>query len=412
MRLAFRISGALALLAAAVPAAYSQEVRASITGLVTDPSGAPVAAANVRVTNLASNVAVAAASNETGNYVTPFLPPGRYELTVEAGGFKKFLRQNIVLESQDKARVDVQLEVGELTQSVTVNESMSLLQTETANRSQIISNELIREVPTQGRNPFQIAWVAPGVVKSGSWRYLRSLDIGGTSGISINGGREKQNEVLLDGISDVQADRTVMSVPTMDSVQEFKVQTNTYDAQYGRTGGGIITIVTKGGGNAFHGTAFEYLQADNLNANQWELNRGNIKRPGMAINTFGAQASGPVLIPKVFNGKNRLFWMLSYEGLRHRTADPDVKTFPLMEWRGGDFSTLLNAQGQRVAIYDPLTVRPDGTRQPFAGNVLPANRLNPVALNAMKYYPAPSAPGDGPAHVNNFPYPSIWFAGM
>ena len=135
-----------------------------------------------------------------------------------------------------------------------------------------LANEIIQNVPTQGRNPFQIAWAASGVIKSGSWRYLRSFDIGGTSGISINGGREKTNEVLLDGISDVRAEYTVISIPTTESVQEFKVQSNTYDAQYGRTGGGVITIVTKGGTNEFHGTAFEYFQNDKLNANQSELN--------------------------------------------------------------------------------------------------------------------------------------------
>ena len=391
---------------------YGQEVRASITGIVTDPSGASVVGALITVTNVSQNISVTTRSNEAGNFATPFLAPGTYRLTVESSGFKKFIRENIVLQAQDKARIDVPLQVGALADSVTVSESVSMLETETASRSQIISNELIANVPTQGRNPFQIAWAAPGVIKSGSWRYLRSLDIGGTSGISINGGKEKENEVLLDGISDVQAGRTVMSVPTMDSVQEFKVLTNTYDAQYGRTGGGIITIVTKSGGNEFHGALWEYLQADNLNANQWELNKGGIKRPNMAINTFGAQTSGPIYVPKVFNGKNRLFWLLSYEGLRHRTADPDIKTFPLMEWRNGDFSTLYNAQGQKVIIYDPISTKADGTRTPFADNKIPAARLNKVAIEALKYYPAPKTAGDGPAHTNNYPYPSIWWAGM
>jgi hypothetical protein len=402
----------LLLLLAGIPLAYSQEVRASVTGLVTDPTGAAVAGASINVTNLATNIVVSAKSNDSGNYVTPFLAPGRYELSVEAAGFKKFLRQNIILQSQDKARLDVQLEVGELTQSVTVSESVSMLQTESASRAQIISNELIANVPTQGRNLFQIAWSTPGVIKTGTWRYLRSFDIGGTTGLSINGGRNAENEVLLDGISDVQAGRSVIHVPTMESVQEFKVQTNTYDAQYGRTGGGIVTIVTKAGGNEFHGNAFEYFQNSKLNANQSELNRGGVKRPGMSLNTFGVQSSGPVLIPRVFNGKNRLFWLLSYEGMRQRSADPLVATFPLMEWRGGDFSTLYNAQGAPVLIYDPTTTDKDGNRQPFAGNKLPANRINRIATEVFKYYPAPRTQGDGLAHINNYPYPSLWIANM
>lgn len=329
-------------------ALFGQEVRASLTGLVTDPAGTPVAGAVVTITNVAQNVSVTTETNESGNYVTPFLMPGTYRLSVEKTGFKRFVGENILLQAQDRARIDVRLEIGELTQSITVTENVSQLQTETATRAQTIANELINNLPTQGRNPFQIAWAAPGVIKTGDWRYLRPFDIGGTSGISINGGRNQENEVLLDGISNVRSNRTVIHAPTMESVQEFKVLTNTYDAQYGRTGGGIVTIVTKPGTNAFHGTLFEYFQAEELNANQSELNRAGIKKPPMNINTFGLQASGPVVLPRIFDGRSRLFWLVAYEGVRQRSADPGALTFPLKEWREGDFSTLFNAQGQRV----------------------------------------------------------------
>jgi len=392
--------------------AWAQEVRATITGIVTDPTGAPVPGAKVTVRNVAQNVSVTTETNETGTYLTPYLIPGVYQLAVEKEGFKRFVRDNVVLQAQDRLRLDVQLELGELTQSVTVTEAVPLLQTETATRSQIISNELIMNIPTQGRNPFQIAWAAPGVIKTGNWRYLRSFDIAGTSNISINGGRNKENEVLLDGISNVRANRTVIHVPTMESVQEFKVLTNTYDAQYGRTGGGIITIVTKSGTNELHGTLFEYFQADELNANQSELNRAGRPKPPMNINTFGFQLGGPIWVPKLYDGRNRLFWLLSYEGMRQRSADPGVRTFPLMEWRQGDFSTLYNAQGQPVTIYDPLTTDKSGNRQPFAGNRIPASLLDPVALNVLKYYPPPNAPGEGPAKVNNYIYPSRWIGDL
>ncbi|MGH9723213.1 MAG: TonB-dependent receptor domain-containing protein, partial [Bryobacteraceae bacterium] len=274
------------------------------------------------------------------------------------------------------------------------------------------SNELIANLPTQGRNPFQIAWAAPGVVKTGGWRYLRSFDIGGTSGFSVNGGRNQENEVLTDGISNVQSSRTVIHVPTMDTVQEFKVLTNTYDAQYGRTGGGIITIVTKSGANQLHGAAYEYFQNDKLNANQFELNAGGIRKSPNHINQFGFHVSGPVLIPKVFDGRNRLFWTLAYEGLRQRSADPGLATVPLTELRGGDFSTLLNGQGQPVVIHDPLTTAADGTRQPFAANRLPAARISRIATESLKFYPAPASNGIGPAHIQNYPYPSRWVADM
>ncbi|MBM3734834.1 MAG: hypothetical protein FJW39_03535 [Acidobacteria bacterium] len=399
----------LGFLAAVIPAA-AQEVRASITGTVTDPSGSPVPEAAVTATNVASNVTLATQTNTSGTFLTPFLPPGSYRLTVEARGFKRFVRENVLLQSQDRPRIDVRLELGDVAQSVTVSDAVSQLQTETASRSQVIANELIASLPTQGRNPFQIAWAAAGVIKSGSWRYLRSFDIAGTSGISISGGRERENEVLMDGISNVRGNRTVISVPTTESVEEFKVHTNTYDAQYGRTGGGVVSIVTKGGGNQFHGTAFEYFQNDKLNANQTELNRAGIRKPPNHINQFGAQASGPIYIPKLFDGRNRVFFMLSWESMRQRSADPGVATFPIDEWRNGDFTNLFNAAGQQVLIYDPRSTRPDGTRTPIPGNRIAASQIDPVAKNVLSFYPAPRTAGDGPARINNYPYPSRWIA--
>lgn len=406
------ILAVVVLTAVCLAPAAAQEVRASITGLVTDSSGAAVANASVRVVNVASRVAVTTVTNATGNYVTPFLAPGAYELTVEAGGFKRFLRQNIVLQLQDRARIDAQLELGEMTQSVTVSDAISTLETETASRGATLSNEMLANLPTQGRNPFQIAWAAPGVFKSGGWRYLRSFDIAGTTGFSANGGRASENEVLLDGISNVRSSRTVIHVPTMDSIQEFKILLNTYDAQYGRTGGGIVTMVTKGGTNELHGTAFEYFQNDKLNANQFELNSARTKRPPNNINAYGFQVSGPVYLPKLYNGRNKLFWMLAYEAMKQRSADPAIATVPEMAWRTGDFSTLYNAAGTQVAIYDPLTTKSDGTRTPFAGNVLPSARLARMATEALKYYPAPTSAGVGLAKIQNYPFPSRWVGDM
>jgi hypothetical protein len=390
----------------------AQEVRATLSGTVTDSTGAPVPGASVILTNVDRNVSTPSETNESGNFVFPYLAPGTYQLSVERTGFKKYSRSSIILEAQDKARADVALELGDISQSVTVQADVSLLQTESASRGQVISNQLISNLPTQGRNPFQIAWSMPGVVKTGDWRYLRSFDVGGTTGFSINGGKRGENEVLLDGISNVRGNRSVIGVPSMEAVQEFKVLTSTYDSQYGRTGGGIVTIVTKGGGNAFHGTLFEYFQAEELNANQSELNRVGAVKPPMNINTFGFQASGPVYVPKLFDGRNRLFWLVSYEGMRQRSADPGSANFPLMNWRTGDFSDLRNAQGQAVTIYDPLTTNAAGARTPFPNNQIPASRISPVAAQVLKFYPAPNAPGDGPARINNYIYPSRWVADM
>jgi hypothetical protein len=393
-------------------AIYAQDVRATITGTISDPSSAPVAGATITVTNIATNTPIVTESTESGNYVTPFLAPGKYSVTVERAGFKRFVRQDIVLESLDVARVNVRLEIGAASDSVTVSATASSLQTETATRGQTISEKMLEDIPTMGRNPFQLAWAAPGIVKTGSFRYLRAFDIGGTSGFSVNGGKNQENEVLLDGISDVQSSRQVIGVPTIDSVQEFKVLTNTYDAQYGRTGGGTITIVTRGGGNGFHGNAFEYLQNDKLNANQSELNSAGTPKSPNHINMFGFHAGGPVYIPKVFDGRNRLFWSLSYEGERQRSADPGVATLPLDAWRKGDFTTLLNAQAQQVVIYDPLTTQVSGTRTPFTGNILPSSRISPIATKVFSFYPQPNSTGANAAHLNNYIYPSRWVGDM
>lgn len=414
-----RLLPVLLLVLAVAPVAYSQEVRAGITGTITDSLGAVVPNAAVTVSNLATSVTVSTRSNESGSFATPFLAPGPYEMTVEASGFNKLVRQNIQLQAGERVRLDVQLEVGGVATSVTVSDSVSQLQTESATRTQTLASEVVANVPTQGRNPFQIAWAASGVIKSGSFRYLRSFDIGGTSGLSINGGREKTNEVLLDGISNVRAEYTVISIPTTESVQEFTVQAATYDAQYGRTGGGVISMVTKGGGNDFHGTAFEYFQNDKLNANQSELNRPqtvggqffpNGRKPPNHINQFGAMASGPFVIPKVINTKNRAFWMLSWESMRQRSADPGIVTFPQMDIRGGDFTRLFNGAGQLVTIYDPNSTQPNGDRTPIAGNRIPASQVNPVAAKVLSLYPAPAGAGEGPAQINNHPFPSMWIA--
>jgi len=185
-------------------AVSAQEVRASLSGIVTDPSGAPIPGAQVTVTNIAKNTKIATTTNDGGLYSTPLLEPAAYNITFEKDGFRRVVRDKVVLQSLDKARLDVQLQVGAVSDSITVDATISQLQTETANRDTSLNTQLLANLPTQGRNPFQIAWAAPGVFKAGGWRYLRSFDIGGTTGFSVNGGRSGENEVLLDGMSNVR----------------------------------------------------------------------------------------------------------------------------------------------------------------------------------------------------------------
>ena len=210
-----RLLGLILASVLAASVSYGQEVRATVTGQVSDPSGSPIPGAVITLTDVSRNASVSTESNATGLFVVPNLQPGEYLLTAEVDGFKRFLRENIILEAQDRTRIDIEMELGQVSESVTVTESVSPLQTETASRSQVINNEIITNVPTQGRNPFQLAWAAPGVVKRGSWRYLRSFDRAGMSNFSVNGGRNKENEVLIDGISNVRGNRNVIQSATM-----------------------------------------------------------------------------------------------------------------------------------------------------------------------------------------------------
>ncbi|NWG14292.1 MAG: TonB-dependent receptor [Acidobacteria bacterium] len=401
----------------------AQEYRASINGTVTDPSGAAIPGAQIKVTSEERNVSFSTISNPEGAYLVPFLQPGYYRVEAELPGFRRYVRSGIELRVNDHLRLDIQMALGEMTETVTVTDRMAVIDTSTASRGTVITNTELLNVPTSGRNPFQLAWLSPGVLKQGTWRYLRPLDFAGSSGMSINGGRPKENEVLIDGVTAVRSERSISLVPTVDATQEFKVQTNTYDAQYGRSGGGVINISLRSGTNAYHGSAFFDEQASVFNANTFELNRGGTidpetgkaRRPSAKIHTFGTQVDGPVRIPGLFDGRDKLFFMVNYEGIRQGTADPGVVTFPTADVRNGDFSSLRNSSGQPVLIYDPLTTRLDPAtntyvRDQFPNNVIPANRIDPVALKIVQaqYYPLPNGPGDGPHHANNYTYPSRW----
>jgi hypothetical protein len=395
------------------PLTFAQDFRASLTGLITDPSGAVVAGARVSATNVSTNATTVAESNESGRYSIAFLIPGKYAVEVEARGFKKSVRENIELQISVRVGLDISLELGAGNEKVTVNSQISLLETETASRGGIVDNELLLNVPNPGRNIYQLAFAMPGVYKpSTSQGTAFSLDGLANSRTAINGaamgtaGTESNTDILIDGASDAKGDRQVVMIPALESVQEFRVLTNIFDAQYGRTGGGIITTTTKSGTNEWHGSVFERYYDDRLNANSWSNNRNRIARPDRVQNNYGFQTNGPIWIPKLFDGRNRLFYMLSFDSSPSSSLYTSQFTTPLVEMKRGDFSNLLAGDGRRVTIYDPSTTRL-GTggayvRDPFQGNRLPASRINPVGSKIVSYYPDPTGPGVGPGQVNNF----------
>ncbi len=269
---------------------------------------------------------------------------------------------------------------------------------------QLVDNRSVSNLPLNSRNPFALALLVPGVV---GW----VGDNFNEARISVNGGRPGTNEILVDGIPStpplVNPIQGFTVLPSVDSVQEFKVQTNNFSAEYGRSGGGVINMIYKSGTNQLHGSLFVFLRNSRLDSNDFFANRNGIPLGSFKRNQFGATISGPVSIPKVYDGRNRSFFLAAFEGLRERSAANEQTTVPTPLQRAGDFSQTFTA-GRLVQIYDPITTARSGnawTRQPFPGNIIPTSRINPVSANLMKFYPQPNRPGDASTGTNNWAVP-------
>jgi len=377
-----------------------------------DPSGASIPSARVDAVNVETGVVIHSESNGQGYYAIPLLPPGEYTLRVEHAGFKSLARGPIELRIADKLQVNATMEVGLASEQVTVTSTAPLLESATGSGGQVIDNRQITDLPLNGHNPIELVNLATGVAYSGtSLTYFRPFDNGSINDFSINGGQRSMNEVQLDGVpnnaltyySNLQQ---VAYIPPVEATQEFKVQTNSYDAQYGRTGGGVISLSVKPGGNKLHGAAYEYLRRTDLTANTFANNANRIQRAPRVADQYGFEIDGPVTLPKIYRGRDRTFFMFSYEKYREVQPQPGQGSVPTALQRGGDFSQTFTSANKLYTIYDPLTVSNAGsTRQPFSGNVVPANRFNPVALNVLKDVPLPNQTGDPITHLNN------WFAG-
>ena len=406
MKSIWQVCLCLALLTA--PVVMAQEFRATISGEVKDPTGASVEGAKVTALSVERNVPYEATTNSSGRYIIQFLLPGKYVLTVEHPGFKKFVQENIALVSSDKIAVDVSLQLGATTDSVAVTGNVSLLQTETATRQAVIENRVLENVPSGGRNLYALQYDEPGVVKTSTyWGSMELYAFGNVNGVSISGGKSGENETVLDGVTNTRSDRGVAFVPSINSTQEFTVQTNSYDAQFGRVGGGVTMITVKSGTNQLHGQLFEYLKNDKLRANDWVANKDGDPKTAFKNNTFGFEVDGPVFLPKLFDGRNKAFFMVSLEGLREHDQGGQGRTLPTPDMLKGDFSKLYNDDGDLVKVYDPLSTvlgadNKTYVRTQFAGNIIPASRISPIAAKVASFYPAPNLAGDGPSHLNNY----------
>lgn len=374
---------------------WGQQFRGSITGRVLDAQQGAVAGVKVTATEAETQARSETVSGATGQFTLPFLQPGRYRLDAEAAGFKRYIREGVHVSANDQIGLDILLEIGQLAESVTVTDEAPMLTTTTASTGQVISATFIEAFPLNGRSPLSLAQIAFGVVPTSDPLFQRPFDNGRISSFSMGGAPGTSNELLLDGAPDTTSGRQVAYSPPVDTVSEVKVETFQVDASYGNTGGGTVNVVSKGGTNEFHGTAYDFNQVSKTAATDFFVNRAGQKKTNLVYNQWGFSAGGPVLIPRLFNGRNRVFWYVAYEGIKHVNPEPVTTTVPTAPELNGDFSQLLPL-GANYQIYDPATGVQEGSRirrLPLAGNVIPKARLNPIALKYLPYYPLPNQAG-------------------
>ena len=377
---------------------FAQEFRATISGRVLDSSGAAVAGAKVSATNTNTGEVSNATTESSGAYTVPFLRPGGYTVRVTAPGFKTFSRENITLLVGQIAGIEVVLEVGALTENITVTAESALLETQSASRGGVVDTKQVSDLPLNARNPFMLGTMMSGVTFRGAAIWQRPFDNGAIAQWSVNGSQQSNNEFLLDGAPNnaQMGGNNVAYVPIVDAVQEFSVQSNSYDAQYGKTGGGVFNVIIKSGGKDHHGVVYEFMRRKALDANTFQANSRGVPRADHLLDQYGFQFDGPVLFPKLLkkDGATKLFYLGSFENYREKTPGGLVNSYAEPEMRTGDFSKLTNPAGAQVLIYDPIgataNAAGDPQRTPFPGNRIPANRIVPFASNLMKYMPAPN----------------------
>lgn len=377
MRSTLLMLASVALLCVLATAGKAQ-TSGEITGLVTDASGAAVGGATITATNKATGAARVITTNSEGLYTFPSLPPGVYELKVERAGFKTAQLSNVTLAVQQTARLDVTMEVGAVGETVTVTSNSALLSAENATLGTVIDNKIVTELPLNGRQYLNLVALSPNVNVLAPAAGQAGARQGGEraqQAISAGGQRIFFDYYTLDGVNNMDVNfNSYVALPSIDAIQEFKVQIGVYPAEYGHQST-QVNVLTKSGGNAYHGALFEFLRNDKLDAKQYQFTSARPKNP-FKWNDFGFELDGPVRIPKLFNGKDKLFFMSNYEALRRRQSVLNTFTVPTTKMFGGDFSELLPS----TVVYDP------NTGQPFAGNIIPTNRLDPISVKFLKYY--------------------------
>ncbi len=392
----------LCLLAALLVTAgfiYAQSFTATVRGTVADQSSAVVPGTKIVVTESDRGTTFSTVADEQGRYSLAALPPGSYVLTAEAPGFKKFSSGKFTLLVQQQATVDVAMTVGDVSTTVEVTGSAALLNTTMSNLGQVVENKYIISLPNISRNAMGLTYMTPGVVGSGG-----RANTDNNTNFVANGSRNSTSDVLLDGVTVVTVEQNsgitdLKFSPSIDAVQEFKMQTSFFSAEYGQTGGAVVNMVTKSGTNDFHGTGYYFLRHSDLNANAWFNNRNNRPRSFYRRDQLGGVIGGPVI-------KNKTFFFGSYEYTKSKSPETQTQTFPTLLQRDGDFSQTFNSSGALMTIHNPFDTFTNASgnieRRPLAGNLVPKGMMDPVALKFLNYWPKPNQTSTSITQTNNW----------
>lgn len=419
----YRAAFGLGLISAFTPMlAHAQEFRATISGAVTDPSGAAVPNAVVVVKEVKTGTVNRTKSDAAGQYVVPFLLPGQYQITVTEQGFQTEVRNNIALEAQAHPIVNLQLTVGSAGETVEVDAAPPLIDQANASVGQVISTASVENLPLNGRTPTTFAELSEGVISTAAPQIVHPFDNNAGNSWSVGGTPNQNSEVLLDGSPDLTLLGALAYAPTQDSVQEVSVRPFDTDASFGHTIGGVINQITRSGTNAYHGTLYEFYQTAGLDANLYFNKRSGQGRPNAHFHQYGATFGGPVILPRLFNGKDKLFFFTAFEGLRDSTPNNQLLTVPTAAERAGDFSALLtagcagytvNAAGYAYCpngnanpnqLFNPNSGTLVGgkiARTPIRNNQLnTVGSLNPVAAQYFALFPSPNTTGSATGQNN------------
>jgi trimeric autotransporter adhesin len=418
---------ALALFCALAMTAYGQSYQGGLRGSLHDNQGNALASVTLSLINEATRATRTTVTNSSGEYVFDRVDPGRYKLEATSGGFKK-LERSVEVETQQQLLLDLVMEVGAVTETVVITDDAPLIESANPSVGQVITKQFLSDLPNTGRNPFSLAAISPNYVPAGNPTFNRQQDQSGSSQISLAGGPVRGNNYLLDGVPIADIGNRAVIIPSFEAIQELKMQVNNYDAEAGRTGGGVFNVTMRSGSNQLHGGIFGFLRPNSLQANNFFNNRSGIKRPDADYGLYGGSVGGPVYIPKVYNGKDKTFFWVAMEGYRMQSFLSEAFAVPTTEMRAGNFAGLLganlcadaagatgvcggafatpvmvndtagrNIQARVGMIFDPTTTRMVNGRQArdaFADNVIPINRQDKVGQALMSFFPLPNRPAD------------------